>query len=101
MSEPALDAPTPAAPTNPRATSLTDIRRPDYVVTITYPDGRNVDVGLRPLSARELWELRRAVTWPAAPIKDMTKTGPIYDYQDPAYTAAMEDARRLLNLKVL
>lgn len=79
----------------------------DIIVTATLPlaDGRSALVKIRPLTPRQLREIRRAITWPKPPIKDYKKVGDevvqIYDYQDKAYSDAYDDANQEQSNKML
>ncbi len=79
-------------PGTTRATKLEDLAGAEVVVPIRFPDGRTVEVPLRQVTEQVVWELRRGVTWPKPPVKDATKTGLVYDYQDAGYLAAMDEA---------
>lgn len=84
------------------ALSLDDLGAVLVVVPILRPDERTVHIRLRTLTEDELWNLRRKIEWPKPPAKDMTKTGPVYDYQDKGYQDAIVAAeRRLANLMLL
>lgn len=85
----------------PRAQTLDDIALAPVAVAVTRPDGRQLEIVLQPLSSEALWQLRRRVTWPKPPVKDMTKAGPVYDYGDEGYQRAVEDANREFSLRVL
>ena len=88
-----------------QATSLADLGPVPVVVTVNRPDGRRVDVTMKPLAEKEIWAVRRSVKWPKPPIKDYKKTGgdvtPILDYQDETYRESVNDANRLLGQKML
>lgn len=84
-----------------RATSLDDLGTAPVDVPIMRPDGSTVVIALRPLSEGDVFALRRGITWPAPPIKDMTKTGPVYDYGAQSYLDAMREANRRLSYLVL
>lgn len=83
------------------AMSLDDLGTAQVDVPIARPDGSTVVVALRPLSEGEVFALRRGITWPTPPVKDMTKSGPVYDYSAPSYLDAMREANRRLTYLVL
>ena len=84
-----------------RATSLQDIGAATVGIKIKRPDGQVVEVALRSATEGELWEIRRSLPKVSPPVKDMTKSGPVYDYQDPGFVAAVEDNNRLFAQRVL
>ena len=84
-----------------QAVSLDDLDTGPVQVTVTRGDGRMVSVPMRPLTEGEIRAIRRAVKWPEPPIKDMTKSGPIYDRGNPDYLRAIEDANRELTLSIM
>lgn len=84
-----------------KVTSLDDLGGTSVPVTLRRPDGREVVIELRALSEGEIWDIRRANKWPKPPVADMTKTGPVYNYQDDAYQASIEDTNRRFAQKML
>jgi hypothetical protein len=74
-------------------------------VTIKMPNGQDGIVKVKALSAATVRDIRRQVKWPAPPVKDYKKFGneatPIYDYNDPTYKAADEDADQELARRML
>lgn len=87
------------------ANTLDDLGDSPFTVTLTRPDGKAVKVKLRAIGEAELWGIRRSVTWPAPPIKDIQKVQnemvEVYNYLDPAYLKATQDATRLMARRVL
>lgn len=87
------------------ATTLADLGAVSTTVTIRRPDGQRVKVQLRALSEDEIWEIRKSITWPKAPVKDIRKVagqiGEVLDYQDETYTRAMDEANRLQAQKMM
>jgi hypothetical protein len=74
-------------------------------VTLPLPDGREAVVKLRPLTAKEVRDIRRSIEWPEPPVKDFKKdTGnvaPVYDFQNKEYKRRDEEADALLVKKML
>lgn len=88
--------------TEPRTiTSLDELGGQTIDVTVELPDGESVKVPLRALSEARVFFRRQQVQWPKAPMKDMTKSGPIYDEQDSGYLQAIKDANRALTYTLL
>lgn len=83
------------------ATSLDDLGGDLIPVPVKRPDGRTVIIHLRELAEGEVWDIRRANKWPEAPIVEMTKTGPVRNFSDPAYQASVEDTNRRFAQKML
>ena len=83
------------------AMSLDDIGPVPVIVTIPRPDGRSVKVTLKALSEEKIWEIRKSIKWPAPPLKDMSKIGPVYDWTDEKYLLETETASRLQAYKIL
>lgn len=84
------------------ALSLDDLGAVFVAVTLHRPDGQPVVVRLRALTEDDIWTLRRKIEWPKPPVADMTKTGPVYNYQDKDYRDAIAAAeRRMANLMIL
>ncbi len=88
-----------------RATHLDDLGIAPVVVTLHRPDGQAVEVVMRPLSEGEMWELRRGITWPKPPVKDLQRVNgqvvEIYDYESDGYLGEQAEANRLLNQRAL
>lgn len=74
-------------------------------VTLPLPDGREAVVKLRPLTAKEVRDIRRSIEWPEPPVKDFKKTdgqvSPVYNFQDREYKRLDEEADALLVKKML
>jgi hypothetical protein len=79
----------------------------DIVVAVTFPlpDGREAVVKLRPLTAKEVRDIRRSIEWPEPPVKDFKKdagnVAPVYNFQDKTYKRLDEEADALLVKKML
>ena len=75
-------------------------------VTLPLPDGREAVVRLRPLTAKEIRNIRRSIEWPEPPVKDFKKDGggsvePVYNYRDKEYKRLTEEADALLVNRML
>jgi hypothetical protein len=81
--------------------SLDDLAPQTVRVTVTTGDGRTVGVPMRPLTEGEIRAIRRGVKWPEPPLKEMTKSGPIYDRSATSYLQAIDDANRELTVRIL
>lgn len=81
--------------------SLDDLAPAPVPVPLALPSGATAVIALRPLSEGAVFALRQGVKWPEPPIKDMTKTGPVYDYSAQSYLDAMRAANRRLTCLVL
>lgn len=84
-----------------KVTSLDDLGGTSVPVTLRRPDGSTAVIDLRALSEGEIWDIRRGNKWPEAPVVEMTKTGPVRNFSDPAYQASVEDTNRRFAQKML
>ena len=84
------------------AQSLDDLGAVPVTITIPRPDGKSVDVRLRALSEQEIWDIRKSIVWPKAPIINVSKDGrETYDFNNESYLAAFDEASRLQAHKML
>ncbi len=86
-------------------TDLDQLGNITVAVTLPLPDGREAAVKLRPLTAKEVRDIRRSIEWPEPPVKDFKKTDgqvtPVYNFQDKDYKRLDEEADALLVKRML
>ncbi len=76
------------------AVSLDDLAEVSVLVEIARPDKTIIRVPMRSLPESEVFALRQKINWPKPPEKEFTKKGPIYNYEDAGYLAALAESNR-------
>lgn len=84
--------------------TLADLGNIDLLVTLVRPDGRSVDLALRTLSEEEIFQIRRRVSFPTAPLRkfaklvdDPSQVVAVPDAGDAAFVKANDEAARRFN----